>query len=248
MNQTQKIRYLQLANHVLALAGIIFVACTNMWYLLGISLAIGFIFCVIGINIAFHRYLTHQSFETHPLIEKVLLVVGCLCLIGSPLGWAVSHINHHAYADNDGDPYSPHRIKFWDFLMTRFEPVKHQRLGVKRLLQNKTVVLLHDNYFTVIIVYCALLACIDPLLIIFAWVIPSLIALYLLLANNIVCHMYGYRNFETNDKSVNSIIMSILTFGEGWHNNHHADASKWQQSVKWWELDPTSWIIRVIKK
>jgi stearoyl-CoA desaturase (delta-9 desaturase) len=60
--------------------------------------------------------------------------------------------------------------------------------------------------------------------------------------------MYGYKNFDTTDESHNNIIMSIFTFGESWHNNHHANARDWQQSVKWWELDPTSWIIRVIKK
>jgi stearoyl-CoA desaturase (delta-9 desaturase) len=248
MSQASKIRILQLINHVLLVLGVSWVVYTGQWYLLGISLAVGFVFCVFGINIALHRYITHQSFETYPVIEKILLTIGCLCLLGSPLGWAISHINHHAYADKEGDPYSPHRLTLWDYLMTRFEPIKHQTTGARRLLRNKNVVFLQKHYFLIIAMYCVTLAVIDPLLIIFAWSIPSLIALYLLLINNIVCHMHGYKNFDTADESRNNILMSVFTFGESWHNNHHANARAWQQGEKWWELDPTSWIIKIIKK
>lgn len=248
MNQTTKIRNLQLLNHLLFLVGLFWVVYSNQWYLLGISLAVGFVFCVFGINIALHRYTTHQSFETYDIVEKALLAISCLCLLGSPLGWAIAHINHHAYADKEGDPYSPHRLTLWNYLMTRFEPIKHQSTGARRLLKNKNVMFFHNNYFSTIAVYCLILAIIDPWLVIFAWSIPSLIALYLLLVNNIVCHMYGYKNFETTDESRNNVFMSLLTFGESWHNNHHANAKDWQQGSKWWELDPTSWIIKLIKK
>jgi fatty-acid desaturase len=95
MSQSAKIRYLQLINHVLLLVGVSWVVYSSQWYLLGVSLFVGFIFCVFGINIALHRYITHQSFETYPVIEKILLTISCLCLLGSPLGWAISHINHH---------------------------------------------------------------------------------------------------------------------------------------------------------
>ena len=75
MNQTTKIRNLQLINHVLLVAGVSWVVYTSQWYLLGISLFVGFIFCVFGINIALHRYITHQSFETYPIVEKILLTI-----------------------------------------------------------------------------------------------------------------------------------------------------------------------------
>lgn len=248
MSQGTKIRNIQLVNHVLAIIGLVWVFYTSQWNFLIVSSLVSFLFCVLGINIALHRYLTHQSFETYPVIEKMLLTISCLCLLGSPLGWAISHINHHAYADREGDPYSPHRLSLWDFLMTRFEPIKHQTSGARRLLRNKNVMFLQEHYFLPIVVYCIILAIINPWLIIFAWAIPSLIALYLLLLNNIVCHMYGYKNFNTPDESRNNIIMNLFTFGESWHNNHHANARNWQQGIKWWEFDPTSWIIRLIKK
>ena len=248
MSQGTKIRNIQLVNHALAIIGLVWVFYTNQWNFLIISVLVSFLFCVLGINIALHRYLTHQSFETHPIIEKMLLTISCLCLLGSPLGWAISHINHHAYADREGDPYSPHRLSLWDFLMTRFEPIKHQTSGARRLLRNKNVMFLQEHYFLPIVVYCTILAVINPWLVIFAWAIPSLVALYLLLINNIVCHMYGYKNFNTPDESRNNIIMNLFTFGESWHNNHHANARNWRQGIKWWEFDPTSWIIRLIKK
>ena len=241
------IRTLQLINHVLTIIGVWYAVYFNQLYLLVLAGTIGIIFSVIGINIGYHRYLTHRSFETYPIIDKLLVTVGSLCLVGSPLGWAISHINHHAYADDEGDPYSPNRIKLWDFLMTKFDPVKHQRLGIKPLMRNNTVMWLHNNYYKTIIAYCTVLAIISPVLIIYCWAIPTVIVLYLLLFTNIVCHLNGYRNHITNDKSHNNIFISIVTLGEGWHNNHHANPSKWQQGERWFELDPTSWIIRLIK-
>jgi stearoyl-CoA desaturase (delta-9 desaturase) len=248
MTQAKKIRFLQLFNHLLTLIGIIYVCYTESWYLFEISAIATIVFFIFGINISFHRYITHQSFKTHIIIERILLIIGCLCLVGSPFSWALSHINHHAYADKEGDPYSPHRLSLWKFLMTHFEPIKFQKLNTKRLLKNKNVMFLHEYYFIPIFCYCILLGLINPWLIIFAWAIPSLITLYLLLINNIICHTIGYRNFKTPDETRNNILMSILTFGEGWHNNHHANPTLWKQGIKWWELDPTSWFIRIIKK
>lgn len=247
MTQARQIRMLQLLNHVAFVFGIVFAFYSHA-NLLFYSFITGIVFSVIGINIAYHRYLSHNSFETYNFVEKILLIVGCLCLVGSPLAWAVSHINHHAYADKEGDPYSPNRIPLWDFLMTRFEPIKHQRLGIAKLLRNKNVKFLHDHYLKVIAVYCLLLCLINPLFVIYFWSIPSIIVLYLLLATNIVCHLKGYRNYNTDDRSYNNIIMSILTLGEGWHNNHHANPSRWNQGDKWWELDPTGWMIRLIRR
>ena len=248
MTHAQQIRYLQLFNHVVFLGGLLFAVISNQFWLIYLSIAVGLFFGVIGINIGFHRYLTHKSFETYPIIDKFLLVVGTLCLVGTPVSWTISHINHHAYADTEGDPYSPSRLTLWNFLMTRFEPIKHPRLGAKTVFRNSTAMWLHEHYFLTIGLYCLVLAVVNPLLVIYCWAIPSLLALYILLVTNIVCHLYGYRNHDTKDKSHNNIFISIITLGEGWHNNHHADPSQWDQKLKWWELDPTSWIIKLIKK
>lgn len=243
MTQAEKIRYLQLINHILLIVGIYF-SVYPIWY----SIILALVFGVLGINIGFHRYLTHNSFQTNKFTNMFLLYMGTLCLIGTPLTWAISHINHHVYADAEGDPYSPHRINIWNFLMTRFEPVKHPMLGAKTIVKNKAAMWLHQNYFKAILIYCLLLCLIDPWLIIYAWSIPSLVALYLLLLTNIVCHLNGYRNYETKDKSHNNIFISIITLGEGWHNNHHKDPSQYNLRNKWFEIDPTAWIIGLIKK
>jgi len=65
---------------------------------------------------------------------------------------------------------------------------------------------------------------------------------------NSLSHIWGRQSFKTNDLSMNNPLVGVLAFGEGWHNNHHADPSQWNQTIKWWELDPTSWIIKLIKK
>jgi len=247
MNLSKKIRYLQLLNHILFLIGIAYVFYTGNFYLLVGSVVVFYIITVLGINIGLHRYLTHKSFKTSDIVEKILLFCGVLCLVGTPLTWSVSHINHHANPDREGDPYSPHRIKIWDYLMTRFEPVKHTRLGMRELMSNKNVMFFHNHYLKIILAYCLILAVINPVLIIFLWSIPALLSLYGILITNILCHINGYRNFDTKDESRNNIFVSILTLGEGWHNNHHADPKNWNTKRKWWELDPTAFIIRLIK-
>lgn len=131
--------------------------------------------------------------------------------------------------------------------MTRFEPVKHSRLGMKELLANKNVMFFHNHYLKVILVYCLVLMMIDPVLVIFLWSVPALLSLYGILGTNILCHIKGYRNFDTDDKSYNNIFISIITLGEGWHNNHHADPKNWDTKKNWWELDPTAFVIRMIK-
>jgi stearoyl-CoA desaturase (delta-9 desaturase) len=132
--------------------------------------------------------------------------------------------------------------------MTRFEPIKHSRLGMKQMLGNKSAMFFHNNYLKIILAYCLLLAIINPLYIIFFWAIPAVLSLYLILVTNILCHLQGYRNFDLDDKSTNNILISILTLGEGWHNNHHNNPNLWHQQEKWWELDPTGWIIKLIKR
>lgn len=248
MNLSQRIRQLQLLNHVLLLVGVAYVFYTGNFYLLAYSVLTCLIISVLGINIGFHRYLTHKSFETTIIVDRILLFCGTICLLGTPLTWSISHINHHAYPDTEGDPYSPHRIKVWDYLMTRFEPIKHSRLGMKQMLGNKSAMFFHNNYLKIILAYCLLLAIINPLYIIFFWAIPAVLSLYLILVTNILCHLQGYRNFDLDDKSTNNILISILTLGEGWHNNHHNNPNLWHQQEKWWELDPTGWIIKLIKR
>lgn len=248
MNLSQKIRTLQIINHGLFLAGLIYIIVTNQYqFLIGIVIVM-YLMQVLGINIGFHRYLTHRSFKTNLIIDKILVFFGVITLVGTPLSWCISHVNHHAYPDKEGDPYSPHRIKVWDYLMSRFEPVKHSRIGLKTLMANKTVMFFHTHYFKVIFAYCLILFSINPWFVILFWSMPSLLAMYLILVTNILCHVTGYRNYETDDKSTNNVLVSVLTLGEGWHNNHHKFPQEYYNRKKYWEIDITGMIIKLIKK
>lgn len=229
------------------LLGLTYCITTGNFYLLYYSLVTLMCIVVLGINIGFHRYLTHRSFKTTIVTEYILLFFGTIGLLGTPLTWSISHINHHAYPDKEGDPYSPHRLSTWDYLMTRFEPVKHARLGMKQLMANKACMFFHNNYLKVILFYCLFLFLLNPLFVIFLFSIPAVLALYLILITNILCHTRGYRNFDTDDKSTNNILISILTLGEGYHNNHHKNPSDYNNQYKWYEIDITGLIIRLIK-
>lgn len=247
MNTSQQIRTIQLFNHVSFIVALAYCFITGYYLLLYYTLFTLFCMVVLGINIGFHRYLTHKSFKTNIVTEHILLFCGTIALLGTPLSWSISHINHHAYPDVEGDPYSPNRIKLWDYLMTRFEPVKHSRLGMRQLTQNKTCMFYHNHYLNIILVYLIVLLLINPLLVLFMFSVPCTLALYLILVTNILCHTKGYRNYNTKDKSTNNLLISILTLGEGYHNNHHKDPSNYSNRVRWFELDITGMIIRMIK-
>ena len=95
--------------------------------------------------------------------------------------------------------------------------------------------------------YVAILFSVNPLLVIFAYAIPTVLVLHSTSAIIVIAHIHGYKNHNVDDESRNSWIASLITLGEGWHNNHHANSKAWNNQERWWELDPPAWIIRLIK-
>jgi stearoyl-CoA desaturase (delta-9 desaturase) len=165
------------------------------------------------------------------------------------MAWVAIHRQHHKNAETDKDPHSPYIlgkfnawVGFWNYV--HLDP----RL-IKDLRKDKFQKFLHNYYLEIILVYCAFLALINPLLIIFMFAIPACLTLHATSVIIVIAHYHGYKTFElVNDQARNSWIAHLLSFGEGWHNNHHAKPYLWNQRIQWWELDPPSWIIRLIKK
>lgn len=242
------VRGLQIVNHLLFLFGFGFVLYTEQWYLLVVSLCTYWIIGILGINIGYHRLLSHRSFQTYTPLERLFSIIGVLTTVGSPLAWVALHRQHHRKTEHPGDPHSPYRLGNVRAWFGIWDVVKLDLKLVKDLRANSFQKLLHKHYLSMIFAYCVLLALINPLYVIFVYAIPACLCLHSTSAIIVIAHRHGYKTYDLKqDQARNSWIANIITLGEGWHNNHHANPRAWSNWEKWWEVDIPSLIIRVIK-
>jgi stearoyl-CoA desaturase (delta-9 desaturase) len=198
--------------------------------------------------------LTHRSFETYKWLENLLSIITVYSTVGPTISWVALHRMHHQYSDTDNDPHSPYidgkfnmyqSIKIfigYDWKIPDI-PVKY----VKDLLRKPIHRFIFDNYFKIIFATIIILFLIDPILVLFVYCLPATLTVMVIGIVNTVSHKHGYRNYATTDNSTNSWIASIISLGEGWHNNHHANPSNYYTGVKWYEIDPMGLLIKLIR-
>jgi stearoyl-CoA desaturase (delta-9 desaturase) len=209
-----------------------------------------YLYSIIGVSLTLHRYYSHKSFEFKSAALKwVCTLVAILTGRGSPLGWVYVHRLHHAYSDQDGDPHSPHNLGFKLFGFRHIEDHSGKmKVFLVKELMTKEQLFINKWYFAIILAWLVLLGCINISLIYFAWILPVMLVQLSQNCFNYFAHMHGHRNFETKDTSTNNIWLWPFILGDAWHNNHHANAARYETKVLWWEFDPVSALIAVIKK
>jgi fatty-acid desaturase len=203
----------------------------------------------LGISLGYHRLHTHRSYKTPLWVEYALAICGTLNLEGGPIFWVATHRIHHQKSDQPGDPHSPHDGGFWAHVgWILFGEVNHNNTKLMSryapdLAKHRFYVWLNDYHWVPIIVLAALLYAIGgaPLFFwgIFLRVTVGLHATWLV---NSAAHMWGYRRFETRDDSRNTWWVALFSFGEGWHNNHHAHPTSARHGLAWYEVD-LSWLL-----
>ncbi len=243
-----KIRIIQFINHLLFFVGILYVLITEEYQYFFLSIIAYYIIGILGINIGFHRMLAHRSFSTYKPISNLLIILGTLAAMGSSLAWVAVHRQHHRYSDTDQDPHSPHRVGIIKSWFGFWGKIKIDLKNCKDLRRSHFHRFLHKNYFAIHAVYVTILVIVNPLLVLFLYAIPTVLVFHSAGAFDVIAHMHGYRNHDTQDKSKNSWLANLITMGEGWHNNHHAKPNSYSNWEKWWEVDPTGIIIALIKK
>jgi stearoyl-CoA desaturase (delta-9 desaturase) len=248
MNHTRIIRSLQLITHLIAIYGIWHLVINGMNNYFYISIFLYYFLGIFGFNIGYHRLLSHRSFKTSKLIEYVLSVLGTLTAMGSTIAWVAVHRQHHKYSDKPGDPHSPHLLGGLRTWLGFWGNIKISPAFIKDIRKDKFHKFLHKNYLTIHLSWLLLLFIVDPLLIVFVYAIPAVLIFHAVGAFDVLTHLHGYRTYDTADKSHNSWLANLVTPGEGWHNNHHANSGAWKSGEKWWEFDPPSWVIWLIKK
>jgi stearoyl-CoA desaturase (delta-9 desaturase) len=224
------------------------------WRALAVAIALWWISASLGVGMGFHRQLTHRSYKTPKLVEYFLTLCGTLALEGGHILWVVTHRIHHAHTDGPGDPHTPRDGGWWShigWMLTgpaqQYEPsvVEHY---APDLVKDRFHVWLNRLYWVPLVLLGIGLLVFGgwPYLMwgIFFRVTFNLHATWLV---NSATHMWGSRRFLTHDDSRNNWWVALLTFGEGWHNNHHAHPTSARHGLAWYEIDLNWWGIRVMQ-
>jgi stearoyl-CoA desaturase (delta-9 desaturase) len=212
-----------------------------------VAVAVGFyILTGMGITLGYHRLLTHRSLTVSKPIEYLITIVGVLALQGGPIEWVAQHRAHHANTDRDGDPHDSHRGMPWAHIEWLFRTNKDRVAPADRPRWSPDLV--KDPGMRFIEKYNVLMTVLLAVAFFFiggwSWVIWGIFARLVFTYHctwlvNSASHAVGYQTFKTGDRSTNSWWVALLTFGEGWHNNHHAFPFSARHGLRWFEIDLT---------
>lgn len=225
------------------------------WSALGVTIALHWLFGSIGICLGYHRLLTHRSLQVPKVLEYTFAVLGAFALQGGPIFWVAGHRLHHAFTEDiDKDPYSAQRGFWWSHILWIMYP--RAEFFATETYRKHAPDLARDPFYTWLDRYFLLLQL--PLGILlyalggWSFVVYGVFVRVVLLWHttwliNSATHLIGNRTFETEDGSRNLWWVALLTFGEGWHNNHHAHPKVAKAGWKWWQVDVTWWAIQSLK-
>lgn len=237
---------------------------------LDLTLLVSFyLFTGIGITVGYHRLFTHRSFTARPALRVVLAAAASMAVQGGVLSWCANHRRHHAYADQHGDPHSPHLAQaagikgvllgLWHSHVGWLfgEEKSDENVWVPDLLKEPAMVRIQRWFPQLTVVSFALPAVIGFAFTgtlrgtISAFVWGSLVRVFLLhhvtWSINSVCHFYGKEAYQASDESRNVWPMAPISFGESWHNNHHAFPWSARLGLKPWQVDPGWYVIRMLE-
>jgi len=218
------------------------------WTVLAVTVVLYWIAIGFGIGMGYHRLLTHRSYKVPKFFEYFLAVCGTLTLEGGPIFWVATHRIHHQHSDQPGDPHTPTEGGFWAHMgWIMFGEAKHNDTQAMAryapdLGKDRFYVLLNDYHWAPLtILGLILLAFGGWNMVMWAVCLRVIVGLHATWLVNSATHMWGERRFKTKDDSRNNWWVALLTFGEGWHNNHHAHPTSARHGLAWYELDIT-WI------
>jgi len=238
----------------------------------GVALAVAgvYVFGAAGINLCYHRLLSHRSFCCPLWLEHTFAVIAVCCLQDTPARWVATHRLHHHRSDDRADPHSPLVSLFWSYIGWLFIENTDLRRAIAYDRYARDII--RDRFYRWIeravvwitlaqsVVYFAAGVLIDLALggtiheavrfgaSLWLWgvIIRTVLVWHVTWCGNSFPHVFGYRNYQTNDNSRNNALVAIITSGEGWHNNHHAEPNSASNQRHWWEIDLTYLLLRLL--
>jgi stearoyl-CoA desaturase (delta-9 desaturase) len=225
----------------------------------------------LGVTVGFHRHLTHRSFKTSRPLRGLLAILGSVAIEGPVISWVADHRKHHTYSDQEGDPHSPH-VGHGGGLRGALKGLAHAHVGwlfihthrgardrYARDLIDDPVVSFVDRTFLVWVLAgfvaafglgYAIGGTLDAALTGLLWGagVRMLVVHHVTYSINSLCHFFGRQRFPTDDESRNLLWLALPTFGESWHNNHHAFPTSAEHGMRRWEIDPSALVIRGLER
>ena len=224
------------------------------WQALIVAVILYWVAGSLGIGMGYHRLLTHRGYKTPKPVEYFLSLCGTLAVEGGPANWVVTHRIHHRFSDQEGDPHSPRDGGWWAhmgwILVGRAQ--EHPPAVLNRyapdLMRDRFQSWLNRLYiWPIVAVGLGLYALGGWPFLTWGLCLRVVLGLHATWLVNSATHMWGSRRFATRDDSRNNWWVAWLTFGEGWHNNHHAHPTSARHGLAWYEIDMNWWGIRTLK-
>ena len=228
---------------------------TFSWQNLIAFLIVYWVVISLGVGLGWHRLLTHRSFKAPKWLEYTLTVFGSMSLQDPSNNWVATHRIHHAFTEKEGDPHSTRHGFWWaqSGWILWGTGLDHDEPTMKRyvpdLLKDRFHVLISRYFYVPLIISAIILFAVGGwTMVVWGVFLRTVIGWHTTWFVNSLAHLYGKRPHETTDDSTNNWFVAILTFGEGWHNNHHAFPTSARHGLKWYQFD-MNWItIRVFER
>jgi stearoyl-CoA desaturase (Delta-9 desaturase) len=222
------------------------------WAFVGLWAASHFL-RAIGLTLAFHRYYAHRAFQMNRAARFVWTFIATAAMQKGPLWWAGHHVNHHRFADREGDPHSPMVSGvYYAHIGWFLNDAKHDTLEatnpVVRDFSKAPEIAFLEKFFVLppVMLAAALYLCGGFEWLLWGFCLPTMTLAHATFAINTVNHMFGSRRFDTIDESRNNAITALFAAGEGWHNNHHRYQRAARNGFYWWEFDLTWYVIQLM--
>jgi stearoyl-CoA desaturase (delta-9 desaturase) len=205
---------------------------------------------MFAVTAGYHRYFAHRTFKTSRAFQLVLAIAGLTCIQKGPLWWAAHHRHHHRHSDRYGDRHSPGVQGFLWAHVGWILSHDHDATDYERMADfaryPELVWLNRWHLVPGVALAAALLAAGGLPAFVWGFCISTVVTWHVTFSINSLTHMIGRRRYRTPDDSRNSLVMALLTFGEGWHNNHHYYKASTRQGFYWWEIDLTYYALRLL--
>jgi stearoyl-CoA desaturase (delta-9 desaturase) len=225
----------------------------------------------LGITVGFHRHLTHRSFAARRWVRVTLAALGSAAVEGPVISWVADHRKHHAFSDREGDPHSPH-VGHGDGWRGALRGLAHAHLGwlylhdqrgsrqryAPDLLADRGIRFVDRTFVLWVAAGLAVPFALGVAIggsvaagltgLLWGGVVRMLVLHHVTYSINSLCHFFGRRRFDTADESRNLAWLALPSFGEAWHNNHHAFPTSASHGLRWWEVDVSSLTIRALKR
>ena len=234
-------------------------------------LAIMYVLTGYGVTLGFHRLLTHRSFQTFKPVEYTLAAIGSMAVQGPVMTWVADHRKHHAHTDKEGDPHSPH-VGHGSGVRGALRGLWHAHVGwlwrtngqaraykyARELVEDRGMKRINRAFPKLVLASLALPALLGFALtgtlrgaltgLLWGGFVRIFIQHHVTWSVNSICHFFGTRRFAIEDQSTNVFWLALPSFGESWHHNHHAFPRSAAHGLRWWEVDLSEMVIRLMRR